>query len=73
MKERRQVHKDEEGLFIVFGGNLYRPKYMSELEEGEFVLLRKHKGVFLRIRNKRGELWILTRENVIYRNKQGVM
>lgn len=70
MNERRQIHKDEEGLFIVFGGNQYRPKYSSNLEESEFVLVKRSGDKSLNIRD---ETWVVAREDIIYRNKQGVM
>ena len=65
-KSKRIVHSDEQGLYVVYSGNVYRPYRPTRHGIGKAVKVTPTKALKSAIVN--GELWRLSEESVLWRS-----
>lgn len=65
-KTRRKVHEDEYGPYVVYTGNVYRPRYRTQYGAGCTVKVTPTKS--LRSAVVGSESWMLAEEDILWRS-----
>lgn len=65
-KTRRKVHEDERGPYVVYTGNVYRPRYRTRYGIGSMVKVTPTKSLGSAVVGT--ESWMLAEEGVLWRS-----